>query len=586
MPKPPSPAKRVPAFYARFSSDQQNPASVDDQLTRLRGYLDRSGESTDGVRVFSDSAVSGSMWKSRPGIQQLLYAVKRKEISCVYAEAVDRISRDPGDLAEFKKILAFYDTSFVSVSEGLKLDGSANAGTLFMLRSFTAEQSVAATADKAQRGLRANAEARRTTGGRTYGYARTKIGESRKGTAIRQNDIDREQAAVVVQIFTMYATGLGYSAIAAALNAQGTPPPQRARGAGGGWVSSCVREMLRNPRYIGDWSFGKREWARDPETRKRVVRRLRDVNDPAHPADRERLVEAHFPELAIVEPELWERVQARVETHTERFARREVSDRKSSYLLSGLLRCGVCGSQMAIAGGTIPRYRCSANAKRGTCSNSLSVREPELREGIVASIAKVFSAPESVAAWEDRARKYLQAEAAGADSRLAAIKGELAELDARISLNDDRLKKLYLRWADGEGGDTLEQLVKELRTGLEIDRAKVSALNAEASAGEVGRMPTAEEVAETARYVTSLGFLNELDQEFADSEPYEVRVANCREGLRTFFRGGHITLTPLPDERVYLAELVVLPMLPPGDKRRTPQPAVEAYDIRGCAGRI
>src|SRR3954470_14859013 len=63
MPKPPIPDKRVPAFYARFSSDQQNPASVADQLARLRAYLDRNGESTEGVREFSDSAVSRSMWK-------------------------------------------------------------------------------------------------------------------------------------------------------------------------------------------------------------------------------------------------------------------------------------------------------------------------------------------------------------------------------------------------------------------------------------------------------------------------------------------------------------------------------------------
>lgn len=128
--------------------------------------------------------------------------------------------------------------------------------------------------------------------------------------------------------------------------------------------------------------------------------------------------------------------------------------------------------------------------------------------------------------------------------------------------------------------------MKELRTGLEADRSKMSALKAEASAGEVGRMPTTEEVAETARYITSLAFLNELDEEFADSEPYEVRVAKCREMLRTFFKGGHITLTPLPDERVYLAELVVLPMPMAEHKRRTPQLAAEAYDIRGCAGRI
>jgi len=44
MLKLPTPAKRVPAFYARFSSEQQNPASVDDQLARVRAYPDRNGE--------------------------------------------------------------------------------------------------------------------------------------------------------------------------------------------------------------------------------------------------------------------------------------------------------------------------------------------------------------------------------------------------------------------------------------------------------------------------------------------------------------------------------------------------------------
>ena len=581
MPKPPRPVNRVPAFYARFSSDQQNPASVDDQLARLRGYLDRSGESGEGVRVFSDSGISGSLWKTRPGVQQLLYAVKRKEISCVYAEAIDRISRDPGDLAEFKKLLAFYDTSFVSVSEGIRLDGSVNAGTLFMLRSFTAEQSVAATADKAQRGLRANALARKTTGGRTYGFARTKIDEGPKGTAIRQNDIDPAQATVVRQIFTMYATGLGYSAIAAALNAQGTPPPQRARGAGGGWVSSCIREMLRNRRYIGDWTFGRREWARDPESRKRVVRRMRDANSPAHPEDQERLVEAHFPELEIIDADLWERVQNRVDTHAERFARREVSDKKSSYLLSGLLRCGACGSIMAIAGGTIPRYRCSANAKRGTCSNSLSIKEPDIREGVIAGIAEKLSAPETLASLQVRAAAYYREQAAGQGSRLSSLRTELAELEERIARNTDDHKALYLRIARGDRDPTLEELVKELGAGLAADRAKRKELQAEAAADA----SAVDDGAELARYVASLAFVNELDAEFpGDPDPVEVRTAKVREALRVFLKDGVITLTPDPVERVYLAELVVLPLAFFGDKSSTAQRGAGPYDIRGCAG--
>jgi site-specific DNA recombinase len=178
---------RKPALYARFSSDIQNPASVTDQLSRLRAHLERNGDDPTEALTFSDSAISGSVWRARPGVQALMAAVKRREVSYVYAEDVDRISRDPGDLSEFKKQLHHYGVGFMSVSEGLRLDGSVGSALAFMVKSFTAEQSVKATADKSQRGLRSNFEQKKTTGGRTYGYERVKIDESKKGTAIREN---------------------------------------------------------------------------------------------------------------------------------------------------------------------------------------------------------------------------------------------------------------------------------------------------------------------------------------------------------------------------------------------------------------
>jgi DNA invertase Pin-like site-specific DNA recombinase len=74
------------ALYARFSGDTQNKSSADDQLARLRDYLKRNGEAPGHVLEFKDEAVSGSVWKARPGVQKLLAAVKRREVSCVYAE--------------------------------------------------------------------------------------------------------------------------------------------------------------------------------------------------------------------------------------------------------------------------------------------------------------------------------------------------------------------------------------------------------------------------------------------------------------------------------------------------------------------
>lgn len=574
---------RASALYARFSSDVQNPSSASDQLARLRDYLGRVGQPGNGMLEFSDEGVSGSVWHARPGVQALLKAIKERKVSAVYAESLDRISRDPGDLYRFRKLLKHYGVDFVSVADGMKLDGSTGSAMVFMMKSFTAEQSVRDTADKSQRGLRANAAQGRTTGGTLYGYARTKIGESKRGTAIRRYEVDPEQATVVRRVFQDYASGLGYGAIAAALNAEGIAPPrgkQRASTQVQGWAGSCLREMLRNPKYAGRWVFGVREWGRDPETERRVVRKRRDASDPA---DRERLVETNRPELVIVSAELWDRVQARLARHQERYERREISDRKSAYLLSGLLRCGACGALMQIAGGNVPRYRCSANAKRGAsaCANALSVREHVLREGIVGAIAECMSQPSTLTIMKRRVAEHLRQAAEKRDERLARAERERTEVEARITRTEARLKSAHLRRLDGEGDDVLDGLIRELRAELQEAKARLAQLQADAAPSLKG--PSAKELDEVTRYICGLSFLNELDQEFDDGLPLEVRVAEMREALRKLMKHGAVVLEPDAAGRVYTAKAILRP-LALLDKTRTPGEGARAYDDQGCAG--
>src|SRR3954468_2638613 len=106
-----------------------------------------------------------------------------------------------------------------------------------------------------------------------------------------------------------------------------------------------------------DWggeaiSFGARKWQRHPITRKRVTRWNADV-DVLHD-DR--------PDLAIVDRATWDAVQAKIEEHTRAYNAGAVPRRKTSYLLTGMLKCGCCGALMQINGGSTQRYyRCTAN---------------------------------------------------------------------------------------------------------------------------------------------------------------------------------------------------------------------------------
>jgi hypothetical protein len=62
----------------------------------------------------------------------------------------------------------------------------------------------------------------------------------------------------------------------------------------------------------------------------------------------------------------------------------------------------------------------------------------------------------------------------------------------------------------------------------------------------------------------------------------KVRVGNMRLFLRVMLKDGAVTLTPLPDERAYVADVVLLPLAPFLGAQKTNAPRLgEAYDVRG-----
>ena len=71
-------------IYARYSSDLQREASIEDQVRECERLASELGWSV--VAVFSDAAVSGSI-EARPGLQALLSAVRAGSADVVIAEA-------------------------------------------------------------------------------------------------------------------------------------------------------------------------------------------------------------------------------------------------------------------------------------------------------------------------------------------------------------------------------------------------------------------------------------------------------------------------------------------------------------------
>jgi hypothetical protein len=141
----------------------------------------------------------------------------------------------------------------------------------------------------------------------------------------------------------------------------------------------------REPKYLFSGLM------RDPDTRRRV-RRERPKSEWAIRT---------MPELRIVSDEAWGRVKARqAETHRKSSVIRAAlhknarTGRSPKYLLSGLLKCGICGSNFVMAGAA--HYACASRTNGGgyACGNGLRVARRVAESKLLAAIKDYLSAPE------------------------------------------------------------------------------------------------------------------------------------------------------------------------------------------------
>ena len=441
------------ALYARYSSDQQRAASIEDQFRVCRERAEREGWKVVGT--YKDSAISGDSVILRPGVQALLEDARRGAFEIVVAEALDRVSRDQADVATLYKHLRFAGVKIFTLSAGegeinelhVGLKGTMNA---LFLKDLAA---------KTHRGLRGRVEAGKSGGGICYGYDVVKLHDA-AGERIRgEREIDEAEAEIVRRIFREFAQGTSPRAIARRLNEDGIP------GASGKlWTDSVLRGhakrgtgLLNNELYIGRLVWNRQRFLKNPDTGKRVAR----LNPP------EEWIIVEVPELRIVDDELWQAAKARQGEISEKYATSIAATRAAQanylnsthrprYLLSGLLECGMCGGSYAKRGQD--RYACSNYIMSGSCSNSRTVRRVEIEERVMAGLREKLMAPEAAAEAmtayaEETNRLNRERRASGATDRkeLADIEKRIASMIAAIEEGgyvrgmSDRLRELEAR---------------------------------------------------------------------------------------------------------------------------------------------
>ena len=234
---------------------------------------------------------------------------------------------------------------------------SALAKVMASLSGFASESERELARARTYDALARKAKAGHVTGGLVYRYTNARL----DGHVERR--IDETEAAAVRRLFTEYANGLGPRAIVRALVAEGAPPPTPRRPGGvPGWSPAAVREILARPLYTG-----LVVWNRRKKTDRGGRTKVRLARPPSE------WVTVEVPALRIVDEATWQAVQARrAELSTAKPAGTWTRSTRVARpaLLSGLGRCGVCGS------GLVRASRASARGTRGARSPCTPVAGP------------------------------------------------------------------------------------------------------------------------------------------------------------------------------------------------------------------
>ena len=338
-------AAKKAVVYARFSSDNQRDESIDAQLRAINEYADKNNIKI--VNQFIDRAKSATSDK-RPEFQNMIKFCEADTtgISMVIVHKLDRFSRDKYDSAMYKQKLKVKGIRVVSVLENL--DNSPESLILESVIEGMAQYYSANLAREVAKGQKENAlKALHNGGDAPLGYD-----VAHDKTYI----VNEEEAQAVKIIFDRYVQGYSYSKIIDELNNLGYKTKR-----GNKFGKNSLHGILNNEKYTGVYVFNK--------TQRKGVDGKR--NGHKQKSDDEIIkVEGGMP--AIINKEIFAQAQEMIQKRKKTPGAHKAT---TTYLLTGLIRCGECGHAMQgnkrkdSYGNDYISYRCGCRKQKRECSN-------------------------------------------------------------------------------------------------------------------------------------------------------------------------------------------------------------------------
>lgn len=389
------------AIYARSSSKMQRMTSTEDQIRERRDEAARRGWTVVEEYVIADEAKTGQLLSGRDGLDRLVELAEQENrpFDAILMDDSSRFGRSLSDTLPILDRLTYAGVFLYFVSNQLD-SRDKHFRSQYIRQGEQDEQYTVGLGDKVHRGMRGRVLNGFAASGRQYGFVNEPVPmpdqEWRYGRAAIQGvrrKVNEQQRGAVERMFDLYMSGNGYGKIARILNEEGVPPISRRKVKSRFWSKQSVKNILQNEAYRGWYIWNKTETVLNRK-KQRKEHRLRPESEWER---------VEHPEWRIIPEEKWQAVVRERERRTNFDWRTEGGfnrAKRGRYLLSGSLKCGVCGGDVSIVKGRKGdmAYGCRTHHNSRACTNRRTVvnrlLEPQLKQAIARHLSALGFAPD------------------------------------------------------------------------------------------------------------------------------------------------------------------------------------------------
>lgn len=503
-------------IYCRLSEEDRNKrdptddsGSIQNQKSMLLQYAHDQGWNV--FQIYSDDDYTGSD-RNRPAFRHLLEDARARQFDIVLCKSQSRFTRELELVEKYLHgLFPLWGIRFVSVvdnadtaNKGNKKSRQINGLVNEWYLEDLSDNIRSVLTNRRQNGLHIGSFA-------LYGYRKD---PDRKGHLL----VDDEAAAVVHEVFTLFAQGHGKTAIARILNERGVPNPttyKRLRGlryqspaqkTGTLWTYAAISSMLHNEMYCGTMIQGKYGSTSYKSKRNRA----------RPPCDWYVVDGTHEP---IIERALWDRVQTLLSHNAKPFTAGTIG------LFAGKARCAHCGGAMR---STMSRGRhylqCARHAAAPDACIGSFIATDRLEDMVLTQFRQFCTEYLNT---ETLSRKIKPQ--SDIQNHITRLRTQLARCEARCAQDADALRSLYL---DKVKGLLSEQDFHTLSCGFSDERARIAkeldALRAQLHTLEQRREQENDASACIARYLPPSHLTRELVDFFLSSVDIGKRISGTR----------------------------------------------------------